>query len=141
MEKGEELCVWVVRIDWGKELEMGEAGEATAFQAELVPIWLPDGDGCRSRLGFQCFLVLFTPEAVGVARLGFLHFERMFPHRVLVTQQTFVTGSCQRCRLQIIFLPLCGPCFFPTAGCWVGLWFVLLRGTCPELCLVSGKNS
>lgn len=31
--------------------------------------------------------------------------------------------------------------FLINARCWVGLWFVSLRGTCPELCLFSGKNS
>lgn len=48
------------------------------------------------RFGFQCFPVLFTPEAVGVARLGFLHFERMFPQRVFVVQQTFVRGTLSK---------------------------------------------
>ena len=123
MEEGEQLWFGsrTPSLEQGaRDVTNSRKDEATAFQVELVPKGVIatrlDMAARRRRvprLGFQCFPVLFIPEAVGVARLGFLHFERMFPQRAFVPPQTFVTGNCPRCRLQIIFLPLCGPSFFP----------------------------
>lgn len=64
-----------------------------------------------------------------MARLGFLHFECMFPQRVFAVQQTFVRGNCPRCRLQIIFFTLVWPMFF--SYCRLLGWNVVRSGTLP----------
>ena len=126
MKKGEELWFgsWTPCLEQGtRDVTNSRKDEATAFQAELVrkgviatrldPLWRP--------LAWHAL----------VSHI----FNACFRNVYLQCNQRFVRGNGSKCRLQIIFLLLCGPCFLPTAGCWVGMWFG------PEPCRVSCQNS
>lgn len=95
------------------------------------------GDECNTGCGLAFNVSLFCPLWRPLAWHALVSYilNACFRNVYLQCNKHLSEEIVQDVGCKLYFLPLCGPCFFPTAGCWVGMWFG------PEPCRVSCQNS